>query len=177
MVALELSRPDHNAYPDDTLCLSAALAGSDAAAVVESAPPSLVEEGLAPLQVGHVLRPTATDVETDLTVAVVPHGCEIATSTRPQDGDWRVEPTVSYLERTPGNLRGEWWRVTCEGTVTLETPSLAGRSWPAPSAADLTAWSQHARGRGDLVTFNESQTDKLAPDRRPGFAFHSSAIS
>ena len=105
MVALELSQPDRNGYPDDALWLSSP-AGSDAATVVGSTPSYLLERGLAPLQVGHMTGSTITGAE--LTVAVVPHGCEIATSTRPEDGHGRPSrpgPTW-YARRRPPRASG-----------------------------------------------------------------------
>ncbi|MFC6016866.1 hypothetical protein ACFP2T_11690 [Plantactinospora solaniradicis] len=106
-----------------------------------------VGDGLAPYEeftIGALHRPDEVAY-----VGVAPEGCVLTTAAVTDLDDWTPEPTGSYLVRPPGNLRPEWFQVSCDGVVRQRLRGPGSWAPTGVSDAQFAAAVAGARGRVD----------------------------
>jgi hypothetical protein len=113
-----------------------------------------VTEAIEPFQPVNLRISGAGDTGVTVSLGLAPAGCQVASAPLPSVTQWRPEPTGSYVVRSSATHRGEWWRVTCDGTARYLAPApmslgygKAGSS--AVDQADLDNALRGARGTVD----------------------------
>lgn len=121
--------------------------GADPARLADPAATSGGGDGLEPFELTWELG--STENTDGVTVGVVPAGCVIESAPLPDITDWRVEPTRSYVVRTPATERPEWFRVVCAGEVKDVRPAPARMPGQHLPKSVVDAAIEGARGKVD----------------------------
>ncbi len=69
-------------------------------------------------------------------IGIAPPGCSVSTAPATEPTGLRPEPTGSYIVRTSGADRLEYWQVTCDGVVRERTLPPWHLSEPSPEVVD-----------------------------------------
>lgn len=151
LVAFHLAKADpETSWPNDSGWFVAPR-GASPAAVTDPAAAVTIGDGLEPFE---TLETTEGPVEErrPLSVGLAPAGCAVESAPLPAADTWTPEATGSYLTRVGAEVRPEWWRVVCDGTVRQSGPAPGGYADPPdpPSAAEALRRARGADG-GDAA--------------------------
>ncbi|BCJ72708.1 hypothetical protein CS0771_22520 [Catellatospora sp. IY07-71] len=106
-------------------------------------------QGFAPFATATKQVPNAVGADWE-TAGIVPLGCRIdAADAYREPVTWRPVPGGDYIASTAA---GEWYRVTCDGTVVYQGPGTGGvglRAARTLSESELDAALAHCRGEAD----------------------------